>query len=95
MVLVKCCANANFFCTVGAGGASLFGANHNKLGTALGTMGSFGATAFNTGTGSIGFGAAAQPVGEPSVFSSFRFWYQLMPPSVGEKHVVILGRGLV
>ncbi|XP_075994030.1 nuclear pore complex protein Nup98-Nup96 isoform X2 [Genypterus blacodes] len=50
------------FGTVGTGQTSLFGNNQNKLGTTLGTMGTFGATGFNSGTSSLGFGAAQQPV---------------------------------
>ncbi|XP_061752896.1 nuclear pore complex protein Nup98-Nup96 isoform X3 [Nerophis ophidion] len=50
------------FGTVGAGQTSLFGNNQNKLGSALGTMGAFGTTGFNTGTGTLGFGAPQQPV---------------------------------
>lgn len=49
---------------VGTGQTSLFGNNQNKLGTTLGSMGTFGATGFNTGASSLGFGAAQQPVGE-------------------------------
>lgn len=49
---------------VGTGQTSLFGNNQNKLGTTLGTMGTFGATAFNSGTSNLGFGAPQQPVGE-------------------------------
>uniref|UniRef100_A0A4W6F9E1 Nuclear pore complex protein Nup98-Nup96 n=1 Tax=Lates calcarifer TaxID=8187 RepID=A0A4W6F9E1_LATCA len=48
--------------TVGTGQTSLFGNNQNKLGTTLGTMGTFGATAFNSGTSNLGFGAPQQPV---------------------------------
>lgn len=44
-------------------GQTLFGNTQNKLGTALGTMGTFGTTGFNSGTSTLGFGAT-QPVGE-------------------------------
>nr|XP_020488921.1 nuclear pore complex protein Nup98-Nup96 isoform X2 [Labrus bergylta] len=50
------------FGAVGAGQTSLFGSNQNKLGTTLGTMGTFGATGFNSGTSTLGFGAPQQPV---------------------------------
>ncbi|KAM4726112.1 nuclear pore complex protein Nup98-Nup96 isoform 1-T2 [Anableps anableps] len=40
-------------------GTTLFGNSQNKLGTALGT---FGATGFNSGTSSLGFGAPQQPI---------------------------------
>ncbi|KAM6984594.1 nuclear pore complex protein Nup98-Nup96 [Aplochiton taeniatus] len=49
------------FGAVGAGQTTLFG-NTQKLGTSLGTMGSFGAPGFSTGTTSMGFGAPQQPV---------------------------------
>ncbi|XP_028322380.1 nuclear pore complex protein Nup98-Nup96 isoform X2 [Gouania willdenowi] len=49
------------FGTVGPG-HSLFGNNQNKLGSTLGTMGAFGASGFNTGTSTLGFGATQQPV---------------------------------
>lgn len=42
----------------------MFGNTQNKLGGTLGTIGTFGATAFNSGTSSLGFGAAQQPVGK-------------------------------
>uniref|UniRef100_A0A3P8RHI4 Nuclear pore complex protein Nup98-Nup96 n=1 Tax=Astatotilapia calliptera TaxID=8154 RepID=A0A3P8RHI4_ASTCA len=42
-------------------GQTLFGNTQNKLGTALGTMGTFGTTGFNSGTSTLGFGAT-QPV---------------------------------
>lgn len=42
----------------------MFGNTQNKLGSTLGTIGTFGATAFNSGTSSLGFGAAQQPVGK-------------------------------
>ncbi|XP_037543684.1 nuclear pore complex protein Nup98-Nup96 [Nematolebias whitei] len=47
------------FGTVGTG-PGLFGSNQNKLGTTLGTMGTFGTTGFNSGTGTLGFGAPQQ-----------------------------------
>uniref|UniRef100_A0A7N6BCQ7 Nuclear pore complex protein Nup98-Nup96 n=1 Tax=Anabas testudineus TaxID=64144 RepID=A0A7N6BCQ7_ANATE len=47
---------------VGTGQTSLFGNNQNKLGTTLGTMGTFGTTGFNSGTSTLGFGAPQQPV---------------------------------
>ncbi|XP_074528013.1 nuclear pore complex protein Nup98-Nup96 isoform X2 [Halichoeres trimaculatus] len=50
------------FGAVGAGQPSLFGNNQNKLGTTLGTMGTFGATSFNSGASTLGFGATQQPV---------------------------------
>ncbi|XP_029957299.1 nuclear pore complex protein Nup98-Nup96 isoform X2 [Salarias fasciatus] len=49
------------FGTVGPG-QTLFGNNQNKLGTTLGTMGTFGATGFSGGTSTLGFGAPQQPV---------------------------------
>ncbi|XP_077402724.1 nuclear pore complex protein Nup98-Nup96 isoform X2 [Vanacampus margaritifer] len=49
----------NTFGAVGAGTASLFGNNQNKLGSTLGTFGTGG---FNSGAGAIGFGASQQPV---------------------------------
>lgn len=49
---------------VGTGPTSLFGNNQNKIGSALGTVGSFGATSFNTGASTLNFGAPQQPVGE-------------------------------
>ncbi|XP_040006276.1 nuclear pore complex protein Nup98-Nup96 isoform X3 [Xiphias gladius] len=52
----------SFGTAVGTGQTSLFGSNQNKLGTTLGTMGTFGGTGFNSGTGTLGFGAAQQPV---------------------------------
>ncbi|XP_067347794.1 nuclear pore complex protein Nup98-Nup96 isoform X3 [Channa argus] len=51
-----------FGTAVGPGQPSLFGNNQNKLGTTLGTMGTFGTTGFNSGTNTLGFGAAQQPV---------------------------------
>uniref|UniRef100_UPI0037E718FF nuclear pore complex protein Nup98-Nup96 isoform X2 n=1 Tax=Semicossyphus pulcher TaxID=241346 RepID=UPI0037E718FF len=50
------------FGTVGTGQPSLFGNNQNKLGTTLGAIGTFGGTGFNTGAGTLGFGAPQQPV---------------------------------
>uniref|UniRef100_A0A8C4DQH1 Nuclear pore complex protein Nup98-Nup96 n=1 Tax=Dicentrarchus labrax TaxID=13489 RepID=A0A8C4DQH1_DICLA len=47
------------------GQTSLFGNNQNKLGTTLGTMGTFGTAGFNTGTSTLGFGA---PQSKLSVF---------------------------
>lgn len=49
---------------VGPGQTSLFGNTQNKMGTTLGTMGTFGATGFNTGASTLGFGTPQQPVGE-------------------------------
>ncbi|XP_077361067.1 nuclear pore complex protein Nup98-Nup96 [Festucalex cinctus] len=49
----------NTFGAVGTGTTSLFGSNQNKLGS---TMGAFGTSGFNSGTGTIGFGASQQPV---------------------------------
>uniref|UniRef100_A0A8C9Y0W7 Nuclear pore complex protein Nup98-Nup96 n=1 Tax=Sander lucioperca TaxID=283035 RepID=A0A8C9Y0W7_SANLU len=46
---------------VGAGQTSLFGNTQGKLGTTLGTMGTFGGAGFNSGT-SLGFGPPQQPV---------------------------------
>uniref|UniRef100_A0A671UZF8 Nuclear pore complex protein Nup98-Nup96 n=1 Tax=Sparus aurata TaxID=8175 RepID=A0A671UZF8_SPAAU len=48
--------------TVGTGQATLFGNNQNKLGSTLGAIGTFGATGFNSGAGTLGFGAPQQPV---------------------------------
>ncbi|CAN9501252.1 unnamed protein product [Ophioblennius macclurei] len=50
----------SFGTAVGPG--QLFGNNQNKLGTTLGTMGTFGATGFSGGTSTLGFGAPQQPV---------------------------------
>uniref|UniRef100_A0A7N8Y0C4 Nuclear pore complex protein Nup98-Nup96 n=1 Tax=Mastacembelus armatus TaxID=205130 RepID=A0A7N8Y0C4_9TELE len=47
---------------VGTGQTSLFGNNQNKLGTTLGTMGTFGSSGFNSGANTLGFGAPQQPV---------------------------------
>uniref|UniRef100_A0A3B4CC02 Nuclear pore complex protein Nup98-Nup96 n=1 Tax=Pygocentrus nattereri TaxID=42514 RepID=A0A3B4CC02_PYGNA len=47
---------------VGTGQTSLFGNNQNKMGSTLGTVGTFGATGFNTGTSALNFGAPQQPV---------------------------------
>ncbi|KAM9348606.1 nuclear pore complex protein Nup98-Nup96 [Symphorus nematophorus] len=52
----------SFGTAVGTGQPSLFGNNQNKLGTTLGTIGTFGATGFNSGASTLGFGAAQQPV---------------------------------
>uniref|UniRef100_A0A8P4GAQ5 Nuclear pore complex protein Nup98-Nup96 n=1 Tax=Dicentrarchus labrax TaxID=13489 RepID=A0A8P4GAQ5_DICLA len=52
----------SFGTAVGTGQTSLFGNNQNKLGTTLGTMGTFGTAGFNTGTSTLGFGAPQQPV---------------------------------
>ncbi|KAM7397467.1 hypothetical protein PAMA_005657 [Pampus argenteus] len=49
----------SFGTAVGTGQASLFGNNQNKLGTTLGT---FGATGFNSGNSTLGFGAPQQPI---------------------------------
>ncbi|XP_030649358.1 LOW QUALITY PROTEIN: nuclear pore complex protein Nup98-Nup96 [Chanos chanos] len=51
-----------FGTAVGTGQTSLFGNNQNKLGSTLGTVGTFGAPGFNTGTSTLGFGAPQQPV---------------------------------
>ncbi|KAM9846701.1 nuclear pore complex protein Nup98-Nup96 isoform 2-T2 [Aulostomus maculatus] len=52
----------SFATAMGTSQTSLFGNNQNKMGTALGTIGTFGATGFNSGTSSLGFGAPQQPV---------------------------------
>jgi len=52
-----------FLPAVGTAQTSLFGNTQNKLGTTLGTMGAFGATGFNSGANTLGFGAPQQPVG--------------------------------
>ncbi|KAG7224710.1 hypothetical protein INR49_030040 [Caranx melampygus] len=52
----------SFGTAVGTGQPSLFGNNQNKLGTTLGPIGTFGATGFNSGTSTLGFGAPQQPV---------------------------------
>ncbi|XP_068436301.1 nuclear pore complex protein Nup98-Nup96 isoform X3 [Clinocottus analis] len=52
----------SFGAAVGTGQTSLFGSNQSKLGATLGTMGTFGATAFNTGASTLGFGAPQQPI---------------------------------
>ena len=49
---------------VGTGQTTLFGNNQNKLGSTLGAIGTFGATGFNSGASTLGFGAPQQPVGE-------------------------------
>uniref|UniRef100_A0A667Z4H4 Nuclear pore complex protein Nup98-Nup96 n=1 Tax=Myripristis murdjan TaxID=586833 RepID=A0A667Z4H4_9TELE len=51
-----------FGAAVGTGQTTLFGNTQNKLGTTLGTIGTFGATGFNSGTNTLGFGAPQQPV---------------------------------
>ncbi|XP_072517838.1 nuclear pore complex protein Nup98-Nup96 [Salminus brasiliensis] len=51
-----------FAAGVGTGQTSLFGNNQNKIGSTLGTVGSFGATGFNTGASALNFGAPQQPV---------------------------------
>uniref|UniRef100_A0A8C9Y2Z3 Nuclear pore complex protein Nup98-Nup96 n=1 Tax=Sander lucioperca TaxID=283035 RepID=A0A8C9Y2Z3_SANLU len=51
----------SFGAAVGAGQTSLFGNTQGKLGTTLGTMGTFGGAGFNSGT-SLGFGPPQQPV---------------------------------
>uniref|UniRef100_A0A3B3V3C7 Nuclear pore complex protein Nup98-Nup96 n=1 Tax=Poecilia latipinna TaxID=48699 RepID=A0A3B3V3C7_9TELE len=43
-------------------GTTLFGNTQNKLGTAPGTLGSFGTGGFSGGSSSLGFGATQQPV---------------------------------
>ncbi|XP_063041599.1 nuclear pore complex protein Nup98-Nup96 isoform X2 [Engraulis encrasicolus] len=53
---------AGFGAAVGTGTSSLFGNNQNKLGSTLGTVGAFGPSAFNSGTGTLGLGAPQQPV---------------------------------
>lgn len=50
-----------FGTAVGPGQTSLFGNSQNKLGTTLGTIGTF-ATGFNSGTSGLGFGAPQQPI---------------------------------
>ncbi|XP_036443331.1 nuclear pore complex protein Nup98-Nup96 [Colossoma macropomum] len=52
----------SFGAGVGTGQTSLFGNNQNKMGSTLGTVGTFGATGFNTGTSALNFGAPQQPV---------------------------------
>uniref|UniRef100_A0A671UZE6 Nuclear pore complex protein Nup98-Nup96 n=1 Tax=Sparus aurata TaxID=8175 RepID=A0A671UZE6_SPAAU len=52
----------SFGTAVGTGQATLFGNNQNKLGSTLGAIGTFGATGFNSGAGTLGFGAPQQPV---------------------------------
>ncbi|XP_058271327.1 nuclear pore complex protein Nup98-Nup96 isoform X2 [Hemibagrus wyckioides] len=47
---------------VGTGQTSLFGNNQNKIGSTLGTVGTFGGTSFNTGASALNFGAPQQPV---------------------------------
>lgn len=53
---------------VGTGQTSLFGNNQNKLGSTLGSVGTFGAGGFNTGASTLNFGAPQQPVGECKYF---------------------------
>lgn len=57
-------ASHPFFSGVGTGQTSLFGNNQNKIGSTLGTVGTFGGTSFNTGANALNFGAPQQPVGE-------------------------------
>lgn len=45
-----------------AGQTSLFGNNQNKLGSTLGSVGTFGTGTFNTGASTLNFGAPQQPV---------------------------------
>ncbi|XP_068587741.1 nuclear pore complex protein Nup98-Nup96 [Cebidichthys violaceus] len=52
----------SFGAAVGTGQTSLFGNNQGKLGATLGTMGTFGASAFNSGANTLGFGVPQQPV---------------------------------
>uniref|UniRef100_A0A8C2DIP6 Nuclear pore complex protein Nup98-Nup96 n=1 Tax=Cyprinus carpio TaxID=7962 RepID=A0A8C2DIP6_CYPCA len=47
---------------VGTGQTSLFGNNQNKLGSTLGSLGTFGTGGFNTGANTLNFGAPQQPV---------------------------------
>uniref|UniRef100_A0A8C2H0D8 Nuclear pore complex protein Nup98-Nup96 n=1 Tax=Cyprinus carpio TaxID=7962 RepID=A0A8C2H0D8_CYPCA len=47
---------------VGTGQTSLFGNNQNKLGSTLGSVGTFGTGGFNTGANTLNFGAPQQPV---------------------------------
>ncbi|XP_027009207.2 nuclear pore complex protein Nup98-Nup96 [Tachysurus fulvidraco] len=53
---------AGFGTGVGTGTTSLFGNNQNKIGSTLGTVGTFGGPSFNTGNSSLNFGAPQQPV---------------------------------
>ncbi|XP_060792390.1 nuclear pore complex protein Nup98-Nup96 isoform X4 [Neoarius graeffei] len=53
---------AGFGTGVGTGPTSLFGNNQNKIGSTLGTVGTFGPGSFNTGTSALNFGAPQQPV---------------------------------
>uniref|UniRef100_A0A8C2H0E0 Nuclear pore complex protein Nup98-Nup96 n=1 Tax=Cyprinus carpio TaxID=7962 RepID=A0A8C2H0E0_CYPCA len=46
----------------GTGQTSLFGNNQNKLGSTLGSVGTFGTGGFNTGANTLNFGAPQQPV---------------------------------
>lgn len=63
-VLTKIMIQDFVWSAVGTGQTTLFGNNQNKLGSTLGTIGTFGATGFNSGAGTLGFGAPQQPVGE-------------------------------
>ncbi|KAM9451702.1 nuclear pore complex protein Nup98-Nup96-like isoform 2-T2 [Clarias gariepinus] len=54
--------SAGFGAGVGTGPTPLFGNNQNKIGSTLGTVGSFGANSFNTGASTLNFGAPQQPV---------------------------------
>jgi len=56
------------FSAVGTGQTSLFGNNQNKLGSTLGSMGTFGTGGFNTGANTLNFGATQQPVGQCKCF---------------------------
>lgn len=65
------CKNENMFSkyqsvfsAVGTGQTSLFGNNQNKLGSTLGSVGTFGTGGFNTGANTLNFGAPQQPVGQ-------------------------------
>ncbi|XP_005161496.1 nuclear pore complex protein Nup98-Nup96 isoform X1 [Danio rerio] len=52
---------AGFGAGVGTGQTSLFG-NNQKLGSTLGSVGTFGAGGFNTGASTLNFGAPQQPI---------------------------------
>lgn len=56
------------FSAVGTGQTSLFGNNQNKLGSTLGSVGTFGTGGFNTGANALNFGAPQQPVGQCKCF---------------------------
>ncbi len=62
------CKNENIYYSVysavGTAQMSLFGNNQNKLGSTLGSMGTFGTGGFNTGANTLNFGAPQQPVGQ-------------------------------